>query len=187
MTLRILAGEFKGRPLKSPRGMQTRPTTSMVRKAVFDMLQSTILETRFLDIFAGSGAMGLEALSRGAAHSTFIENHKMALQAIHYNIDMLHLKAKTTVYSLDVFESLKRISKKEERFDLIYADPPYNRLELFSQLLSALETSALLNPSGLFFLETPLEFKLPSLHHFTLIDQRRFGSSVLLRLRRLES
>ena len=92
MTLRVLGGKFRGRLLQSPRGSQTRPTTSMLRKAVFDILQNSIEDFRFLDLFAGSGAMGIEALSRGAKHATFVESHKDALRCINANLATLKLE-----------------------------------------------------------------------------------------------
>jgi 16S rRNA (guanine(966)-N(2))-methyltransferase RsmD len=179
MTLRILGGEFKGRNLDSPRGTQTRPTTSMLRKAVFDILQTTIEDATFLDLFAGSGAMGFEAISRGASHATFVESHKEALRSIHHNITTLKLEARTTVYTFDVFEVLKKLAKKNETFDFIYADPPYNRPTIYLELLSFLDTTPLLSPTGIFFLESPLQFKNPPLQNLQPIDERRFSTSLL--------
>jgi 16S rRNA (guanine(966)-N(2))-methyltransferase RsmD len=179
MTLRILGGEFKSRSLQSPRGSQTRPTTSMLRKAVFDILQTSIVDTQFLDLFAGSGAMGLEALSRGAAHATFVESHFDALKALRANIATLQVEKRTTVYSYDVFEALKKLSKQNISFDLIYADPPYNRSLIYEELLTFLDNASLLSTSGLFFLESPLQFKGPPLNHLTSIDERRFSTSLL--------
>ncbi len=179
MTLRILAGEFKGRLLKSPRGDQTRPTTSMLRKAVFDILQQRICGTDFLDLFAGSGAMGLEALSRGASHVTFVENHKEALRSLRANVDSLKLGPQVTIYSLDVFEILKKLSQRNRSFDLIYADPPYHRPAIYTELLTFIDTSSLLAKEGLLLLESPLQFKSPILSRLVSIDERRFGDSLL--------
>lgn len=179
MTLRILSGEFKGRQLQAPRGSQTRPTTSMLRKAVFDILQSSIQNASFLDLFAGSGAMGLEALSHGASHATFVESHKDALRCLKQNIASLKLEGRTTVYTFDVFEVLKKIVKKNESFDLIYADPPYHRPAIYDELLSFLDSSTLLSKDGIFFLESPLKFKNPPLNQLVSIDERRFSTSLL--------
>ena len=177
MTLRILGGEFKSRSLQSPRGSQTRPTTSMLRKAVFDILQTSIVKTKFLDLFAGSGAMGLEALSRGAAHATFVESHFDAVKALRANITTLQVENRTTIYSYDVFDALKKLSKQNASFDLIYADPPYNRPAIYNELLTFLDSSSLV--SGLFFLESPLQFTPPPLKHLFSIDERRFSTSLL--------
>ncbi len=179
MSLRVLGGKYRSLLLQSPRGAQTRPTTSMLRKAVFDMVQSSIEGSRFLDLFAGSGAIGIEALSRGAATATFVESHKDALRCIKANLATLKVEA--TVYSYDVFEVLKKLEKKGETFDIIYADPPYHITTIYEELLSYLDSSSLLSKGGTLFLESlsPSPLKKMELKHLLPIDQRRFGTSLL--------
>jgi 16S rRNA (guanine(966)-N(2))-methyltransferase RsmD len=179
MSLRVLGGKYRSLLLQSPRGTQTRPTTSMLRKAVFDIVQSSIVGSRFLDLFAGSGAMGIEALSRGAAHATFVESHKDALRCIKANLAALKLEA--AVYSYDVFDALKKLEKKGETFDIIYADPPYHIITIYAELLSYLDNSTLLTKGGTLFLESlsPSPLKKMELQHLVPIDQRRFGTSLL--------
>ena len=186
MSLRVLGGKFRSLLLQSPRGSQTRPTTSMLRKAVFDILQNTIEESRFLDLFAGSGAMGIEALSRGATHATFVESHKDALRCIKTNLAALKLEKEATVYSYDVFDVLKKLEKKEETFQIIYADPPYHITSIYDELLSYLDNSTLLSKGGILFLESlsPSPLKNLPLQHLVLTDQRRFGTSLLHQYRR---
>ena len=92
MSLRIIAGEFRNRLLKSPKSLQTRPTLAILRKAVFDILQPYIHQAHFLDLFAGSGLMGIEALSRGASHTTFVDNDRNAIRCIRENISLLNLQ-----------------------------------------------------------------------------------------------
>lgn len=186
MSLRILGGKFRGRLLQAPRTSQTRPTTSMLRKAVFDILQTVIEDTTFLDLFAGSGAMGIEALSRGAKHVTFVENHRDALRCIRQNLSTLQLEPQSTLYPLDVFDTLKKLEKRGQTFDIIYADPPYHKVSLYLELLSYLDSSPLLTPNGLLFLESPAPspFKNPSLQHLVPIDERRFSTSLLYQYRR---
>lgn len=181
MSLRVLGGKYRSLLLQSPRGAQTRPTTSMVRKAVFDMIQNTIEGSRFLDLFAGSGAMGIEALSRGATHATFVESHKDALKCIKANLAALKLEKEAAVYSYDVFDVLKKIEKKGESFDFIYADPPYRITSIYEELLSYLDNSALLSKGGTLFLESlsPSPLKEIKLLHLVPVDQRRFGTSLL--------
>lgn len=183
MTLRILGGKFRGRLLQTPRSSQTRPTTSSLRKAVFDILQDTIQETSFLDLFAGSGAMGIEALSRGATHATFVETDRNALRAIHHNLATLQIENSATVYSLSVKEMVKKWIKERKSFDLIYADPPYHHTSIYGELLTLIDDSTLLAPGGILFLESlapsPLKEGAPHLKRLTLIDERRFGTSNL--------
>jgi 16S rRNA (guanine(966)-N(2))-methyltransferase RsmD len=181
MSLRVLGGKFRSLQLQSPRGSQTRPTTSMLRKAVFDILQNSIEGARFLDLFAGSGAMGIEALSRGAQHATFVESHKDALRCIKANLTALKLEKEATVFSYDVFDVLKKLEKKGESFQIIYADPPYHITTIYAELLSYLDGSRLLEKGGILFLESlaPAPFKELNLQHLVPIDQRRFGTSLL--------
>jgi 16S rRNA (guanine(966)-N(2))-methyltransferase RsmD len=183
MSLRVLGGKYRSLLLQSPRGAQTRPTTSMLRKAVFDIVQTTIEGTRFLDLFAGSGAMGIEALSRGATHATFVESHKDALRCIKANLASLKLEKEATVYSYDVFDVLKKLEKKGEAFDIIYADPPYHITTIYAELLSYLDSSTLLSKGGMLFLESlsPSPLNEIKLKHLMPIDQRRFGTSLLHR------
>jgi 16S rRNA (guanine966-N2)-methyltransferase len=179
MSLRVLGGKYRSLLLQSPRGAQTRPTTSMLRKAVFDMVQSSIEGSRFLDLFAGSGAIGIEALSRGAASATFVESHKDALRCIKANLAALKLEA--AVYSYDVFDVLKKLEKKGETFDIIYADPPYHITTIYAELLLYLDSASLLSKGGTLFLESlsPSPLKKMELKHLIPIDQRRFGTSLL--------
>lgn len=181
MSLRILGGKYRSLLLQSPRGSQTRPTTSMVRKAVFDIVQNTIEGSRFLDLFAGSGAIGIEALSRGASHATFVESHKDALRCIKANLSTLKLEREASVYSYDVFEVLKKLEKKGEVFDIIFADPPYHITSIYEDLLKTLDQAKILAQGGLLFLESlfPSSFQNIELQHLVLIDQRRFGTSLL--------
>jgi len=185
MSLRVLGGKYRSLLLQSPHGAQTRPTTSMLRKAVFDMVQNSIEGSRFLDLFAGSGAMGIEALSRGAVQATFAESHKDALRCIKANLAALKLEKEAAVYSYDVFDVLKKLEKKGENFDIIYADPPYHITSIYEELLSYLDGSKLLSKGGTLFLESlsPSPLKKMELQHLVPIDQRRFGTSLLHQFR----
>lgn len=187
MSLRIIGGTFRNRPLHSPKGDQTRPTLAVLRKAVFDILQDAIEEVHFLDVFAGSGAMGLEAISRGAAHATFIENNRFALRCIENNIEQFALKSQTTLYASDALASLKRIAKAGKKFDVVYIDPPYAdniKQKLLSELLLFFDSHPLLNPGGTLFLEEAVPAtKLPETTTLTFINTRTFSRSVLHQFR----
>lgn len=175
MTLHLIAGQFKGRPLKTPKNSTTRPTQGMLREAIFNICQNEIENASFLDLFAGSGAMGLEALSRGAARATFVEKNREAVRCIRENIQTLQVEAKTTLLSLDVHKAIERL--KGARFDLIYIDPPYDLTFPLEQLIP------LLQPHALLFLEERYEPKknrpLPSTPHLILQSTRRFGIALL--------
>ncbi len=185
MTLTIISGSLRSRALKSPKGEKTRPTTALVRKSVFDMLAPEIDGASFLDLFAGSGAMGLEALSRGAAHATFVENGKEAFSCIKDNLTTFNLIQQATLLSYDVKKALETLSKKGSTFDIIYCDPPYSLASIHLEILSFLDTHPLLKLSGTLFLEegvpSSLDLKKLSLSHLIHKDTRRFGKSLLHR------
>jgi 16S rRNA (guanine(966)-N(2))-methyltransferase RsmD len=123
MTLRIFGGQFKGRVLKSPKSETTRPTQGIVREAVFNICQELTQGARFLDLFAGSGAMGLEALSRGASHATFVERDKHSVSCLKENLTLLNLTDRAQVFPIDAHAALNKITQS---FDIIYIDPPYD-------------------------------------------------------------
>jgi len=118
--VRVIAGELGGRRLRAPRGAATRPTAERVREAVFSML-GDVRDLDVLDLFAGSGALGIEALSRGAAHATFVERAPAALDALRANLDALGLGARARVVAGDARSALRGPGK----YDLVFIDPPY--------------------------------------------------------------
>lgn len=165
MTLRIIGGTLRQRPLKSPKGQQTRPSSSRLRETLFNICQHKIVGATFLDLFAGSGAVGIEALSRGAASATFVDRETQAL--IKQNLKALDLPPQTVV---------KELRMVHQSFDIIFADPPYAEGELIEALL---ETLTLLKPDGWLFIEDAQ----PHCEHarFTLEDSRRIGKAYLHR------
>jgi 16S rRNA (guanine966-N2)-methyltransferase len=122
--MRIIAGAFKGRRLAPVKG-KTRPTAAKVREAVFDILGPVVDEVRVLDLFAGTGALGIEAISRGAVAAVFVEDHPEAVKALHRNLEDLGLQEQTKVWPLPVATALKKLAAQGERFGLAFLDPPY--------------------------------------------------------------
>ncbi|NGX37557.1 MAG: Ribosomal RNA small subunit methyltransferase D [Chlamydiae bacterium] len=170
--MKILAGRYKNRPIKTPKGSKTRPTSSKMRATIFNILQNQIEEARFLDLFAGSGSMGLEALSRGASSATFVEHNRAAFHCIRDNLSSLNITA--TVLQMDAKAALKLLAKKKNLFDLIYIDPPYDLDILY--LLDLLPP--ILAPDGLILLE---QSKHTTVETTALkqIDERNFGDTTL--------
>lgn len=190
MTLRIIGGQFRNRSLKSPKAKQTRPTLAVMRKAVFDIIQARIEGASFLDLYAGTGAMGLEALSRGAVHATFVETNIHALRCIEDNSKDLKIEPQCTVMGYDGLLALKKLAKDGQSFDIVYADPPYAaafRLNLLHEILKFFDAHPILKEGGTLFLE---EAAPPALHPETLslsllryIDTRTFSRSTLHQFR----
>jgi 16S rRNA (guanine966-N2)-methyltransferase len=121
--LRIIAGEFKGRRLKTPAGRTVRPTGDRVKEAWFSILQQSIPDARVLDLFAGSGALGFEALSRGAVSVDFVENSKASLAAIRDNATTLNVGDRVTIHRSDALRFAERLQSAQ--YDVAFADPPY--------------------------------------------------------------
>ena len=124
--MRVIAGSAKRLLLKTVDGMDTRPTTDRIKETLFNMLQPDIPDCMFLDLFSGSGANGIEALSRGAKMAVMIENNPKALECIRDNLARTHLEDRAMVMSCDVITGPKRLEGKNYRFDIVFMDPPYN-------------------------------------------------------------
>jgi 16S rRNA (guanine(966)-N(2))-methyltransferase RsmD len=123
--MRIIAGSLKGQSLVTPRGHRTRPTADQVRIALMDTLMPFLPGARFLDLFAGAGSVGFEALSRGAGRAVFVERDADAAAALRRNVAALHVAGRTLVLPLDAARALSRLAAAGERFDLVFLDPPY--------------------------------------------------------------
>lgn len=122
--MRVIAGTAKSLRLKTPEGMDTRPTTDRIKETLFNMLQPFLGGAVFMDLFSGSGGIGIEALSRGARHAYFVENEKKALACILENLRFTHLSDQATVLKTDVLSALYGIHEKEA--DIVFMDPPYD-------------------------------------------------------------
>ena len=124
--MRIIAGTAKGTRLKTPKGMKTRPTADRVKVSVFGILADRPVDAVVLDLFAGTGALGLEALSRGAAAATLVDKGAESIKIIADNVNLAKMGKSVTICREDVFQAVKRLAKAGVVFDLIFCDPPYN-------------------------------------------------------------
>lgn len=176
--MRVIAGLAKGRRLRSVPGDATRPITDRVKEALFDILGDRVVGCRFLDLFGGTGAVGIEALSRGAAHCTFVERSWQAVRTIRENLELTGLSEKAEVVRGDSFAYLRRPGL--DPFDLIYVAPPQYR-GLWRKALEQVDARpVLLTPDGLVIVQIhPREAEDVPLHHLALRDERRYGSTLL--------
>ena len=125
--MRVIAGTARSLPLKTVEGLDTRPTTDRVKETLFNMLNPQLPGCRLLDLFAGSGAIGIEALSRGASHAVFVENSEKAIACIRHNLTFTQLDSQGDVMMGDVLTVIGRLERQEEKpFDVIFMDPPYD-------------------------------------------------------------
>ena len=153
--MRVIAGSARRLLLKTIEGLDTRPTTDRIKETLFNMLQPQIPGCFFLDLFSGSGAIGIEALSRGARKAVFIENNPKAVECIRENLSRTHLEEGALVLESDVIAGLKRLEGRNYRFDLIFMDPPYEK-GLERQVLEYLAESTLADEHTLIIAEADL-------------------------------
>ncbi|GBC62897.1 16S rRNA (guanine(966)-N(2))-methyltransferase R smD [Desulfonema ishimotonii] len=177
--MRIIGGKFRGRKLHPIRGMTIRPTSDRLRETLFNILSDRVRDAVVLDIFAGTGALGLEALSRGAGSAVFIDKYGGALTAIARNIGACSAEAQTRVIRWDVSKNLGCIRSHQPPFDLVFMDPPYDR-NLIMPALTRLGGAGALAPAALIVVEhTPAEPVPEDLPGFSLADQRKYGKTLV--------
>jgi 16S rRNA (guanine966-N2)-methyltransferase len=152
--MRIIAGTYRSRLLKSVEGQSTRPTLDKVKEALFTRLGPSVSGKAALDLFAGSGSIGLEAVSRGMAPVVLIDGAQAAISIIHQNIHALGCEDKTQVYRMDAFQALRYLSKKEIKFHFIYLDPPYLKVDL-NKILDELIHYELIGSDSIIVIESP--------------------------------
>ena len=153
--MRVIAGKARRLPLKTIEGLDTRPTTDRIKETLFNILQNDLYDIRFLDIFSGSGGIGIEALSRGASEAYFIENNRAAAACIKENLKFTHLDAQATLLQCDVLAGLGRL-EGQKPFQIIFMDPPYNH-QWEKLVLEYLSGSSLLADDGVIIIEASKE------------------------------
>lgn len=177
--MRIIAGSLRGRRLRAPDGLATRPTSDRVREALFNIIAARVPGARFLDVCAGTGAVGLEAISRGAEEAVFVEQSRRALEQLESNIEQLGVGGSTRIVGKEAVAALRSLASREEQFDIVYVDPPYDA-ELYRPILRLLGVSALVAPDGLVVVERHTRHDLPlevgDLRHYR---DERYGESSL--------
>lgn len=151
--MRIIAGEFRSRRIEAPQGMSTRPTLDKVREAVFSSLGGSFDGGLVLDLYAGSGANGLEALSRGFDKAVFVDNDRRAVAAIRRNISALDVKDRTRILSCADFRALDLLKEEKLQFDLIYMDPPYAK-QKNREILEKISAYELIAENGMAVIES---------------------------------
>jgi len=184
--MRIIGGEYKGRAISAPGGRDTRPTGDRAREGVFNILAHAewspgVEGRRVLDLFAGSGALGLEAMSRGASFALFVETDAGARGVIRDNIEALGLYGTTRIHRRDATDLGQKPAGLGEMFDLVFLDPPYAK-GLGPRALAALRAGAWIGPEALIVFECGAEEKLET-PGFTRLDSRDYGAAKVLFLR----
>jgi 16S rRNA (guanine966-N2)-methyltransferase len=163
--MRVIAGKFRSRQLKSLKGMALRPTSDRLRETLFNVLADRVAGSWFVDAFAGTGAVGIEALSRGARHVVFIEKHFPAAGLIKKNLKSLEVKTGARVLTVDAVHGLEILAQenpgRELAPDIVFLDPPYDNVEDYDRILTLLGFESLLNDGSLVIAEHRRDFGLP--------------------------
>ena len=173
--MRVIAGVYGGRRLRAPAGMDTRPTSDRVREALFSILGERVLGARVLDLFAGTGALGLEALSRGAAEATFVDSDAAAIAVVKRNLDDLGLDG--SVQRRDALAFLRDAARAQRQYDLVFLDPPYRGAGVLGPKLADTLPSVLV-PGGMVVAESDRREPI-DLQPLTMLDERRYGDTLI--------
>lgn len=175
--MRVIAGSARGRRLKSVAGMQTRPTTDRIKETLFNIISPEVPGSDFLDLFAGNGGIGIEALSRGANSATFIDHAYQCTKTIKANLELTKLYGE--VYTNDVLKALTILAAKGRHFDIIFLDPPYAK-GLTDKTLQQLSEYQVLNPQGLIIAEYGSKEEIAeSVLNLERIRNERYGDTAL--------
>jgi len=176
--MRVIAGKAKGVRLSAPAGLAVRPTLDRVREALFSILGPRLDGAHFLDLFAGSGANGIEALSRGAKSCTFIDNAVRARDAILENLKKAHLADHARLSSLRLPAGIRELAQEDFKYDIVFADPPYGFKE-YHPLLQHTQEGQLLAPDGIVVIEHATRRPMPEGADLELVRQAVYGDTTL--------
>lgn len=172
--LRVISGSARGHKLKCIQGMNTRPTQDRVKESVFNIIMDCIDESIVLDLFSGTGNLGIEALSRGAKFSVMVENSFSCVQVIKENLIHTKLNDKAKVINMDVIMSLKSLNQK---FDLIFMDPPYNK-NLIIPTLNEIYSNEILSDNGLIIIERSVKDDISG-NLFSVLKEKKYGDTIV--------
>jgi len=175
--MRVIAGKARSLPLKTIEGIDTRPTTDRIKETIFNVLQTEIVGSKFLDLFSGSGSIGIEALSRGASKSYLVDSNRKAVTCIRENLAFTKLIDDASVMECDAITAINKLSGVE-LFDIVYMDPPYN-LEHEKNVLQALQSSNIIDNHTLIVIEASLHTDFSYLNDlgYELVKEKRYKTN----------
>lgn len=177
--MRVIAGEYRGRRLETIEGKSIRPTSDMVKESLFNILLDYTIDCTFLDLFAGSGSVGIEAISRGASNVIFIDSSVDSLKILRKNIDSLKICKGYEVYNADYKLAIDKLNTNKKSFDVIFIDPPYSK-GIAQDAIVRIEKSNILNKNGIIAVEHDDKDNMPeNLENLIMHKQRRYGNTRL--------
>jgi 16S rRNA (guanine966-N2)-methyltransferase len=179
MSLRIISGRLRGKKLHTVRGMTVRPTADRLRESIFNILASRPRNAIVLDLFAGTGALGIEALSRGAEYAVFIDNSREALSVITRNIEASALSDRAKIIKWDIARNLDCIKSFTPAFNLVFIDPPYNRNQINPSLINLIKSESLAAGAWVVLEQAATETLEADPQAFAIDDQRKYGKTLV--------
>ena len=181
--MRIISGKYAKRKIIAPKGSETRPTTDRFKQNLFNIIENSLKinlkKKNILDLFAGSGSLGLEAISRGAKNCTFIDKSIKAVKAIEENISFLELNPCCDCYKIDVNKIRKFTNDPNKKIDIIFSDPPYSKTDINEIAINNLIKKNWMKDSVYIFLETSSRVPISSISGFEVLEKRKIGDSLL--------
>lgn len=177
--MRVISGSAKGHRLVAPEGLDTRPTTDRIKETLFNIISNDVYDSSFLDVFCGSGAIGIEALSREAKECIFIDNSEKSIEALKKNLKHTKLEEKAVIIKKDVISALKELGEKGEKFDIIFIDPPYLS-DLYKPVLKTLAKYEILNKEGFIIIEHSKEINIFEASGFKIFKTKDFKKTTIM-------
>ena len=185
--MRIISGKNRGTKLYTLEGINTRPTLDRVKEPLFSILNCELEDSVVLDLFAGSGALGLEAISRGASKAVLCDDSKEAIHIIEKNVEKMSVHSKVKILNNDYFKALETLKKQNYKFDIVFLDPPYNT-DFSEKASEKIVEYNLLNENGIIVIETDRKKEIveniKNLNLFEIFDERKYGRAELIFLKK---
>lgn len=178
--LRVIAGFVKGHKLISPKGLDTRPTADRIKQSIFNMIEGDLKDCVFLDLFSGTGAMGIEALSRGAQKSIFVEKNRTAMQCIRRNLEHTKMTGQSDLYLMAAEQALKEMARKDEKVDIAFLDPPYAQAGDMEKLTYLLKVLDILEEDGYLIGEHAPETDIGSFEGLSVFKQKQYSKTTAI-------
>jgi len=175
--LRVIAGAARRTALLAPQGLNTRPTADRIKESLFNIISFDVPGARFLDVFCGSGAIGIEALSRGASEAFFVDNSQEAIDIVHENLKRTNMALRATVLNMNAQKAISKLEQEDQYFDIIFLDPPYGD-SLISHVVD--DIGILLADSGILIAECSAANTQVTSEHLRKYDEREYGNTRLL-------
>ncbi|MGE5614724.1 MAG: 16S rRNA (guanine(966)-N(2))-methyltransferase RsmD [Bacillota bacterium] len=177
--LKVIGGSVGGRKLNSVKGMATRPTSARVKEALFNILAPRIAGSEVLDLFAGTGSLGIEALSRGAERAVFVDKSPGCCSVVRANLENTGFTSCAEVYSMDFSEGIRFLSREGRKFDLVFLDPPYNK-NFIQEALNLIEKNDIIRTGGIIAAEHRKSDSLPErCGGLKVVDIRKYGDTMI--------